>query len=70
MKKTPERPRSGCNSLDNLISTQRPWPQRDTTTPQGVGAAMKPPVFLQPGDTVTIDIEKIGALTNPVVAER
>jgi 2-keto-4-pentenoate hydratase/2-oxohepta-3-ene-1,7-dioic acid hydratase in catechol pathway len=30
---------------------------------------MKLPVFLQPGDTVTIDIEKIGALTNPVVAE-
>jgi 2-keto-4-pentenoate hydratase/2-oxohepta-3-ene-1,7-dioic acid hydratase in catechol pathway len=30
---------------------------------------MKPPVFLQPGDTVTINIEKIGALTNPVVAE-
>jgi 2-keto-4-pentenoate hydratase/2-oxohepta-3-ene-1,7-dioic acid hydratase in catechol pathway len=30
---------------------------------------MKPPVFLQPGDTVTIEIEKIGALTNPVVAE-
>jgi 2-keto-4-pentenoate hydratase/2-oxohepta-3-ene-1,7-dioic acid hydratase in catechol pathway len=30
---------------------------------------MKPPVFLQPGDTVTIDIEKIGALTNSVVAE-
>lgn len=41
-----------------------------TGTPQGVGAAMKPPVFLQPGDTVTIDIEKIGALTNPVVAEK
>jgi 2-keto-4-pentenoate hydratase/2-oxohepta-3-ene-1,7-dioic acid hydratase in catechol pathway len=30
---------------------------------------MKPPVFLQPGDSVTIEIEKIGALTNPVVAE-
>ena len=40
-----------------------------TGTPQGVGAAMKPPVFLQPGDKVTIEIEKIGALTNPVVAE-
>ena len=40
-----------------------------TGTPQGVGFTMKPPVFLQPGDTVTIDIEKIGALTNPVVAE-
>jgi 2-keto-4-pentenoate hydratase/2-oxohepta-3-ene-1,7-dioic acid hydratase in catechol pathway len=34
-----------------------------------VGAARKPPVFLQPGDTVTIEIEKIGALTNPVIAE-
>ncbi len=40
-----------------------------TGTPHGVGAARKPPVFLQPGDTVTIEIEKIGALTNPVVAE-
>jgi 2-keto-4-pentenoate hydratase/2-oxohepta-3-ene-1,7-dioic acid hydratase in catechol pathway len=40
-----------------------------TGTPQDVGAAMKPPVFLQPGDSVTIEIEKIGALTNPVVAE-
>jgi 2-keto-4-pentenoate hydratase/2-oxohepta-3-ene-1,7-dioic acid hydratase in catechol pathway len=30
---------------------------------------MKPPVFLQPGDIVTIEIEKVGALTNPVVAE-
>ncbi len=41
-----------------------------TGTPHGVGAARKPPVFLQPGDTVTIEIEKIGALTNPVVEER
>ena len=40
-----------------------------TGTPQGVGAAMKPQVFLQPGDQVTIDIEKIGALINPVVSE-
>ncbi len=40
-----------------------------TGTPQGVGAARKPPVFLRAGDTVTIEIEKIGALSNPVVAE-
>lgn len=40
-----------------------------TGTPHGVGFARNPPVWLQPGDTVTIDIEKIGALTNPVVAE-
>jgi 2-keto-4-pentenoate hydratase/2-oxohepta-3-ene-1,7-dioic acid hydratase in catechol pathway len=40
-----------------------------TGTPHGVGAARKPPVFLKGGDTVTIEIEGIGALTNPVVAE-
>lgn len=40
-----------------------------TGTPHGVGAARKPPVFLQPGDRVTIEIDGIGALTNPVVAE-
>ena len=40
-----------------------------TGTPHGVGAARKPPVFLQPGDTVTIEIDGIGALTNPVIAE-
>lgn len=40
-----------------------------TGTPHGVGGAMKPPVFLQHGDTVTIEIDGIGALTNPVVAE-
>lgn len=40
-----------------------------TGTPHGVGAARKPPVFLKPGDTVTIDIEGIGELTNPVIDE-
>jgi 2-keto-4-pentenoate hydratase/2-oxohepta-3-ene-1,7-dioic acid hydratase in catechol pathway len=40
-----------------------------TGTPHGVGFARNPPVWLKPGDSVTIDIEKIGALTNPVVIE-
>lgn len=40
-----------------------------TGTPHGVGFARRPPVFLKPGDTVTIEIEKIGSLTNPVVEE-
>jgi 2-keto-4-pentenoate hydratase/2-oxohepta-3-ene-1,7-dioic acid hydratase in catechol pathway len=40
-----------------------------TGTPHGVGAARKPPVFLKHGDTITIEIEKIGKLTNPVVDE-
>jgi 2-keto-4-pentenoate hydratase/2-oxohepta-3-ene-1,7-dioic acid hydratase in catechol pathway len=40
-----------------------------TGTPHGVGFARKPPVFLKAGDSVTIDIENIGQLTNPVVEE-
>ncbi len=41
-----------------------------TGTPHGVGGARKPPVFLKQGDTVTIEIEKIGQLTNPVQDEQ
>jgi 2-keto-4-pentenoate hydratase/2-oxohepta-3-ene-1,7-dioic acid hydratase in catechol pathway len=40
-----------------------------TGTPHGVGFARKPPVFLKAGDTITIEIEGIGALTNPVTEE-
>jgi 2-keto-4-pentenoate hydratase/2-oxohepta-3-ene-1,7-dioic acid hydratase in catechol pathway len=40
-----------------------------TGTPHGVGMAQKPPRWLKPGDRVTIEIEKIGALTNPVSNE-
>ncbi len=37
-----------------------------TGTPPGVGVARKPPIFLSDGDVVTIEIEKIGRLTNQV----
>jgi 2-keto-4-pentenoate hydratase/2-oxohepta-3-ene-1,7-dioic acid hydratase in catechol pathway len=40
-----------------------------TGTPHGVGMARNPPVWLQDGDTVTVEIEGIGALTNPVRRE-
>jgi 2-keto-4-pentenoate hydratase/2-oxohepta-3-ene-1,7-dioic acid hydratase in catechol pathway len=40
-----------------------------TGTPPGVGVFRKPPIFLAPGDTVEITIERIGTLRNPVVAE-
>jgi len=40
-----------------------------TGTPSGVGMGMKPPVFLQPGDTVRIEIDGIGILENPFVAQ-
>ena len=40
-----------------------------TGTPHGVGFMRKPPVFLKPGDTISVEIDKIGTLTNPVIAE-
>jgi 2-keto-4-pentenoate hydratase/2-oxohepta-3-ene-1,7-dioic acid hydratase in catechol pathway len=40
-----------------------------TGTPHGVGMAAKPPRWLKPGDSVTIEIERIGSLVNPVTAE-
>lgn len=40
-----------------------------TGTPHGVGMARKPPVWLRPHDQVSIEIEGIGTLTNPVAAE-
>ena len=39
-----------------------------TGTPQGVGMARKPPVWLKPGDEVVVELEKIGRLVNPVEA--
>jgi 2-keto-4-pentenoate hydratase/2-oxohepta-3-ene-1,7-dioic acid hydratase in catechol pathway len=39
-------------------------------TPSGVGFARKPPLFLKAGDTLSIDIEKIGRIDNKVVAEK
>ena len=40
-----------------------------TGTPQGIGMAATPPRWLKPGDSVTIEIERIGQLTNPVEIE-
>ena len=40
-----------------------------TGTPEGVGFARKPPRYLRPGDTITVEIDGIGELTNPVVRE-
>ena len=40
-----------------------------TGTPPGVGMARKPPVWLKPGDVVEIEIDHLGVLRNPVVAE-
>jgi len=37
-----------------------------TGTPAGVGAFRKPPVWLEPGDRVRVEISRIGVLENPI----
>jgi 2-keto-4-pentenoate hydratase/2-oxohepta-3-ene-1,7-dioic acid hydratase in catechol pathway len=41
-----------------------------TGTPGGVGAARKPPVFMDQGDVIEVEVKPIGTLSNPVVAEQ
>lgn len=41
-----------------------------TGTPEGVGFTRQPPLFLTEGDVVSVEIEKIGTLTNRVVREK
>jgi 2-keto-4-pentenoate hydratase/2-oxohepta-3-ene-1,7-dioic acid hydratase in catechol pathway len=40
-----------------------------TGTPAGIGCNRKPQVFLQAGDEISVQIDGIGTLTNPVIAE-
>ena len=49
--------------------TLEPGDVISTGTPAGVGMAMTPPRWLRAGDIVSIEIERIGELTNPVAAE-
>ena len=37
-----------------------------TGTPAGVGVFRDPPVLLAPGDEITVEIDGVGAITNPV----
>lgn len=49
--------------------TLEPGDVISTGTPAGVGVKMKPRGYLKPGQTVRIEIEGIGTLVNPVIAE-
>ena len=61
----------GCRQLVSYLSqcmTLLPGSVIMTGTPSGVGMGRKPPVWLKAGDTVKVEIEGIGALTNNVVS--
>ncbi len=40
-----------------------------TGTPEGIGFSRRPPLYLQEGDIISVEIEKIGTLTNKVIRE-
>ncbi|MGH7812562.1 MAG: fumarylacetoacetate hydrolase family protein [Candidatus Binataceae bacterium] len=53
----------------STVFTLEPGTIVSTGTPAGVAAAMNPPRWLKAGDVVRIEIEKIGAIENPVIDE-
>jgi len=53
----------------STIFTLMPGDVIATGTPAGVGWSKKPPQYMQAGDTVEVEIEGIGLLRNPVVAQ-
>ena len=50
------------------IVTLDPGDVVTTGTPAGVGAFRKPPVWMKPGDEITVEVDRIGRLTNLVVS--
>jgi 2-keto-4-pentenoate hydratase/2-oxohepta-3-ene-1,7-dioic acid hydratase in catechol pathway len=53
----------------SAVMTLEPGDVIATGTPGGVGFARRPPRWLRPGDVVRVEIEDIGTLENPVIAE-
>jgi len=51
------------------VMTLEPGDIIATGTPGGVGAARKPPRYLRPNETVRVEIEGLGRLENPIVAQ-
>ena len=56
-------------ALLSSVFTLEPGDVIATGTPAGVGFARKPPRWLRPGDEVTVRVDGLGELVNPVVAE-
>ena len=50
------------------LVTLEPGDVVTTGSPSGVGCFRNPPLCMKPGDEVTVSVDRIGALTNPVVA--
>lgn len=53
----------------SAVMTLEPGDVISTGTPEGIGGARTPPRWLRPGDVVRVEVDGIGVLENPVVAE-
>lgn len=53
-------------SILSTFMTLQPGDVIVTGTPSGVGLARKPPLWMRDGDTVEVEVEQIGILSNPV----
>jgi len=59
-------------SVQDIVSfvsqdtTLAPWTVIITGTPEGVGFARSPPIYMQPGDEVSVDIEGIGCIKQTI----
>jgi 2-keto-4-pentenoate hydratase/2-oxohepta-3-ene-1,7-dioic acid hydratase in catechol pathway len=64
-----------CFDVAQLIEYCSKWAELDpgdvivTGTPGGVGAGRKPPLWMKAGDTVEVEISKLGVLRNPIADE-
>jgi acylpyruvate hydrolase len=56
-------------SLLSQCLTLQPGDVLSMGTPAGVGQARTPPVWMKPGDTIEVEIDQIGVLRNPIIAE-
>ena len=62
----------GIDEIVSYVSRTSTLEQGDlilTGTPAGVGVFRNPPRLLRPGDEITIEIDRVGSITNPVRAE-
>ena len=53
----------------STVMTLEPGDVLATGTPSGVGAAMEPPLWLQIGDVMRVEIDGIGYIQNTVIPE-
>jgi 2-keto-4-pentenoate hydratase/2-oxohepta-3-ene-1,7-dioic acid hydratase in catechol pathway len=60
----------GVGELVSLISAEVTLEPGDivvTGTPSGAGVFRTPPIFMEPGDVVRVEVEGVGSLTNPIL---